>query len=285
ARAGIRTRAGGFAAAAVVLERLGMRDGQVGQPLLVVAGRVAALGGHGGDEAVGLGERAARIVDETFLGGNPFGGVVALAFLGQRTQVEFGVTLLAPAQFAFGGGSVVGLGDDAVVFGAEPAAQARAAHFRQDQQQDRYGGEDRHDQRDQHGGGHGILLRRACGGGMPRNPKSKHPSFRPGGPSSVRPHSCSGVLRKADGTGKRRRAGLRGGAGVLGPVLAGAAVAGALWWTGRGEPALAGERLSGCPAIDRSVLDADQAALVEVLGREFADPGAGPDYAEGVVEP
>src|SRR5690606_25662797 len=204
ARAGIRTRAGGFAAAAVVLERLGMRDGQVGQPLLVVAGRVAALGGHGGDEAVGLGERAARIVDETFLGGNPFGGIVALAFLGQRTQVEFGVTLLAPAQFAFGGGSVVGLGDDAVVFGAEPAAQARAAHFRQDQQQDRYGGEDRHDQRDQHGGGHGILLRRACGGGMPRNPKSKHPSFRPGGPSSVRPHSCSGVLRKADGTGKRR---------------------------------------------------------------------------------
>ena len=82
-----------------------------------------------------------------------------------------------------------------------------------------------------------------------------------------------------------RRTGLWVGAGVLVLVLAVAAVAGALWWTGRGEPALAGERLSGFPAIDRSVLDADQSALVEVLEREFADPGAGPDYAEGVVEP
>ncbi|WP_040798123.1 CHAP domain-containing protein [Nocardia higoensis] len=80
------------------------------------------------------------------------------------------------------------------------------------------------------------------------------------------------------------RTGLWLGAGVLVVVLAVAAVLGVRWWSDRADGALAGQRLTSFPAVDRSALDADQRALVAVLERQFDDPGSGPDYAEGVVE-
>ncbi|MBF6386377.1 CHAP domain-containing protein [Nocardia farcinica] len=66
-------------------------------------------------------------------------------------------------------------------------------------------------------------------------------------------------------------------------VVAGLAVVGVRWWQG-GEPAVVGERLSAFPAIDHTVLDADQRALLAVLEREFADPRPGTAYAEGARE-
>lgn len=64
-----------------------------------------------------------------------------------------------------------------------------------------------------------------------------------------------------------------------------AAIAGGLWWQDRADRAAAvGERLTEFPDVDRSVLDAAQAGIVAVAEREFADPGAGTKYAEGVEE-
>ncbi|WP_431956682.1 CHAP domain-containing protein [Nocardia lijiangensis] len=72
---------------------------------------------------------------------------------------------------------------------------------------------------------------------------------------------------------------------ALGLVVA-AVAAGVLWWrTSSDHPAVVGESPTAFPAIDRSALDPAQARLVEVLEREFADPGGGPKYAEGLVEP
>ncbi|MFR9771580.1 CHAP domain-containing protein [Nocardia sp. SC052] len=70
---------------------------------------------------------------------------------------------------------------------------------------------------------------------------------------------------------------------VLGVVAAG--IAGGLWWQDRTDHrAIAGERLTEFPALDRSALDAAQAGIVAVAEREFADPGAGTKYAEGAEE-
>ncbi|WP_067839904.1 CHAP domain-containing protein [Nocardia lijiangensis] len=73
---------------------------------------------------------------------------------------------------------------------------------------------------------------------------------------------------------------------ALGLVVA-AVAAGVLWWrtTSSDHPAVVGQSPTAFPAIDRSALDPAQARLVEVLEREFADPGGGPKYAEGLVEP
>ncbi|BDT88924.1 hypothetical protein FMUAM8_46880 [Nocardia cyriacigeorgica] len=89
------------------------------------------------------------------------------------------------------------------------------------------------------------------------------------------------------------RAGRRG-AGPGGWLIAGlliiaVIVAGALgvrWWQERGAyPAVAGESLRQFPDIDTAALSSEQAAIVAVLEREFADPGEGTKYAEGVTEP
>ncbi|WP_159848277.1 CHAP domain-containing protein [Nocardia sp. CY41] len=70
---------------------------------------------------------------------------------------------------------------------------------------------------------------------------------------------------------------------VLG--VAGAGLAGALWWQDRADrEAVVGERLTEFPALDRSALDAVQAGIVTVAEREFAEPGAGTKYAEGAEE-
>lgn len=70
---------------------------------------------------------------------------------------------------------------------------------------------------------------------------------------------------------------------VLGVAAAG--IAGGLWWQNRADHrAIAGERLTEFPALDRSALDATQAGIVAVAEREFAEPGAGPKYAEGAQE-
>ncbi|WP_280233277.1 CHAP domain-containing protein [Nocardia cyriacigeorgica] len=65
-----------------------------------------------------------------------------------------------------------------------------------------------------------------------------------------------------------------------------AGVAGVWWWQERGPgPAVVGERITEFPEIDTTALDPGQAAVVAVLRQEFADPGDGPKYAEGVTEP
>lgn len=75
------------------------------------------------------------------------------------------------------------------------------------------------------------------------------------------------------------------GVAALAVVVAVAAVLGVRWWQeSSGGGALVGERLTSFPELDPSVLDAEQRTLVAVLRREFADPGSGPDYAEGQVE-
>ncbi|MBF6174454.1 CHAP domain-containing protein [Nocardia blacklockiae] len=69
-------------------------------------------------------------------------------------------------------------------------------------------------------------------------------------------------------------------------VLAIALFAGVRWWQHEaGREALAGARLTAFPEIDPGGLDPEQARVVAVLRAEFARPGAGPKYAEGVEEP
>ncbi|WP_454195330.1 CHAP domain-containing protein [Nocardia sp. Marseille-Q1738] len=68
-------------------------------------------------------------------------------------------------------------------------------------------------------------------------------------------------------------------------ALAGAGIAGSLWWQQRSDSeAVVGERLTEFPRLDRSRLDPAQAGIVAVAEREFSDPGAGTKYAEGVDE-
>lgn len=75
-------------------------------------------------------------------------------------------------------------------------------------------------------------------------------------------------------------------AGVLIVAVVVAGVVGVRWWQERdGYPAVVGESPRQFPAIDTAALSSEQAAVVAVLEREFADPGDGPKYAEGVTEP
>ncbi|MEV6257143.1 CHAP domain-containing protein [Nocardia sp. NPDC051911] len=68
-------------------------------------------------------------------------------------------------------------------------------------------------------------------------------------------------------------------------AVAAAGIGGGLWWQDRTDHrAIAGERLTEFPALDRSALDAAQAGIVAVAEREFTDPGAGTKYAEGAEE-
>ncbi|NNH69856.1 CHAP domain-containing protein [Nocardia uniformis] len=62
-------------------------------------------------------------------------------------------------------------------------------------------------------------------------------------------------------------------------------VVGVLWWQQDSPPALAGERLTSFPTVDRSGLDDTQIRIVEVLRTEFAQQNDGTVYAEGVDEP
>ncbi|WP_227980136.1 CHAP domain-containing protein [Nocardia spumae] len=68
--------------------------------------------------------------------------------------------------------------------------------------------------------------------------------------------------------------------GVLGVGV----VVGLPWWRDR-TAAIAGDRLDGFPAIDPATLDANSDRLVSILRTEYAHPGNGPKYAEGVDEP
>ncbi|MFG1791693.1 CHAP domain-containing protein [Nocardia sp. NPDC049149] len=84
---------------------------------------------------------------------------------------------------------------------------------------------------------------------------------------------------------QRRRVGPWLGVGVLVLVLALAGVFGVRWWQERSAPAIAGERATEFPALDRSAFDPTQTAVVTVAEREFRAQGAGEKYAEGVSEP
>lgn len=75
-------------------------------------------------------------------------------------------------------------------------------------------------------------------------------------------------------------------AGLLTLGLAVAVVLGVRWYAGdAGGAAIAGERLTAFPVLDRAALDPAQAAIVAAAEREFADQGPGTKYADGVTEP
>lgn len=70
---------------------------------------------------------------------------------------------------------------------------------------------------------------------------------------------------------------------VIGLAVVG--VTGAHWWQQRvSDEAIVGERLREFPAIDTVALEPLQARIVDVTATEYAAPGAGVKYAEGVVE-
>ncbi|MFE7743473.1 CHAP domain-containing protein [Nocardia sp. NPDC057455] len=72
---------------------------------------------------------------------------------------------------------------------------------------------------------------------------------------------------------------------VVALAVIGVGITGALRWQDRVDHgADMGERLTEFPVLDRAALDATQAEIVAVAEREFADPGAGTKYAEGVDE-
>ena len=71
--------------------------------------------------------------------------------------------------------------------------------------------------------------------------------------------------------------------GVFGVAVV-VVVAGALWWFARGDDALAGENLDSFPAVDHSILTAQQSALLSVLEQEWESGSPGTKYAEGVEE-
>ncbi|WP_433711520.1 CHAP domain-containing protein [Nocardia sp. CA-084685] len=73
--------------------------------------------------------------------------------------------------------------------------------------------------------------------------------------------------------------------GLVVVALVAVGVVGVRWWQDRAQPAIAGDRLTAFPAIDRSALDLAQGRIVAVLEREFEAPGDGPKYAEGADEP
>ncbi|MFC8046677.1 CHAP domain-containing protein [Nocardia sp. NPDC057353] len=75
-------------------------------------------------------------------------------------------------------------------------------------------------------------------------------------------------------------------AGLLTLGLAVAVVLGARWCAGdAGDTAIAGERLTTFPVLDRAALDPTQAAIATAAEREFAAPGPGTKYADGIAEP
>ncbi|MCY4666961.1 MAG: CHAP domain-containing protein, partial [Rhodococcus sp.] len=78
----------------------------------------------------------------------------------------------------------------------------------------------------------------------------------------------------------RRTLAVLGAFGVVVVVV----VAGALWWFARGDDALAGENLDSFPAVDHSILSAQQSALLGVLEQEWESGSPGTKYAEGVEE-
>ncbi|MFC9893854.1 CHAP domain-containing protein [Nocardia sp. NPDC127579] len=69
-------------------------------------------------------------------------------------------------------------------------------------------------------------------------------------------------------------------------ALAVAAVLGVrLWQQHSRDSAVVGDNLTEFPALDDTMLSAEQARLVAVLRHEFDEPGGGTKYAEGQVEP
>ncbi|MET8648294.1 CHAP domain-containing protein [Nocardia aurea] len=88
------------------------------------------------------------------------------------------------------------------------------------------------------------------------------------------------------GQSTRTRAGLWITVGILAVALAAGAALGVRWWQSHNpRAAVVGESPAEFPAIDRAALDPAQARLVAVVEREFADPGDGAKYSEGVDEP
>ncbi|WP_280360735.1 CHAP domain-containing protein [Nocardia wallacei] len=68
-------------------------------------------------------------------------------------------------------------------------------------------------------------------------------------------------------------------------VLAVVAAGGAVWWQQSSSPRpIAGERLTDFPDIDSSGLNPGRARIVAVARAEYAHPGGGRKYAEGVEE-
>lgn len=67
-------------------------------------------------------------------------------------------------------------------------------------------------------------------------------------------------------------------------VLAAGVVVGLPWWRDR-TAAITGERLEAFPDVDAAELDPARDRVVTVLRTEYANPGNGHKYAQGVDEP
>ncbi|MBF5001209.1 CHAP domain-containing protein [Nocardia sp. BSTN01] len=70
---------------------------------------------------------------------------------------------------------------------------------------------------------------------------------------------------------------------VIGVLAVGVVVA-LPWWHDR-TAAIAGQLLDDFPDVDVAALDSNRSRIVTVLRTEYAHPGDGPTYAEGVDEP
>jgi hypothetical protein len=113
---------------AVVLKGAGVLDRQVGDLVVVVPGRVAALGDQPGHQVVGGTDGLVGLVDEPGLDFLPRVRVLTTGLVGQRLEFEFGVPALPLAEFALGGGAALLLPHHPVVFRTEALLQVPAAH-------------------------------------------------------------------------------------------------------------------------------------------------------------
>ncbi len=112
---------------AVVAECGGVGDGQVAQALLEPLRGISALGHHGGDESVGLGDGETGCVDEPLLDPRPLRRVRMPGLRVERADVQVGVTLLTGEQLLLGLPAAVAVPYRPVVFGPETVPQMPAA--------------------------------------------------------------------------------------------------------------------------------------------------------------
>ena len=102
-----------------------MLDGQVGKNLVIMFGRVAAFGHHGGDEQLRSGDSVRGRVDEPLLDARPLPRVACPRRIGQRLDVKIRDSVLALGQFGFRLAPAVALTHHIVAGGTGPAVASR----------------------------------------------------------------------------------------------------------------------------------------------------------------
>jgi hypothetical protein len=101
--------------------------GQVGKNLVIMFGRVATFGHHGGDEQLRSGDSVRGCVDEPLLDARPLPRVACPRRIGERLDVKIRDSPLAPGQFGFRLAPAVALTHHPVVFRAEALLEPTAA--------------------------------------------------------------------------------------------------------------------------------------------------------------